>query len=122
VRRDGCAEELPADDPDALGDHRDQHEDQRDHDDQQRQHHEHGHDAVLGTPPGRRLPQVDRGLVRGLGHQAPPDRRVEPATTDRAMTLMTMVRAKSRTPSPISAARNTPEASPNWSAMTEGIE
>ena len=38
------------------------------------------------------------------------------------MTLMMIVRAKSSTPSPISAERNTPEASPNWSAMTEGIE
>src|SRR6202012_3273446 len=92
------------------------------HDDQQRQHHEHGHDAVLGAPPGRRLPQVDRGLLRGCGHQAPLERRVERATTPRAMTLMMMVRANSSTPSPISAARNSPEASPNWFAMTAGME
>ena len=55
------------------------------------------------------------------GHQAPRERRAERSTTPRAMTLMMIVKANSRTPMPMSAARNTPEASPNWFAMTAGM-
>ena len=55
------------------------------------------------------------------GHQAPRFRRAERSTTPRAMTLMMIVKANRSTPIPISAARNTPEASPNWFAMTAGM-
>ena len=43
------------------------------------------------------------------------------ATTVRAMTLMMMVKTNNSTPSPISADRNTPVASPNSFAMTAGM-
>ena len=55
------------------------------------------------------------------GHQAPRFRRAERSTIPRAMTLMMIVKTNRSTPSPISAARNTPEASPNWFAMTAGM-
>ena len=80
-----------------------------------------GRDAVAGAPPGRRLSQV--GLLRlgGDGHQAPRFRRAERSTTPRAMMLMTIVKTNKSTPSPISAARNSPVASPNSFAMTDGM-
>ena len=80
-----------------------------------------GRDAVAGAPPARRLSQV--GLLRlgDDGHQAPRFRRAERSTIPRAMTLMMIVKTNRSTPIPISAARNTPEASPNWFAMTEGM-
>ena len=56
------------------------------------------------------------------GHQAPRFRRAERSTTPRAMRLMMIVMTNRSTPSPISAARNTPVASPNSFAMTEGME
>ena len=55
------------------------------------------------------------------GHQAPRLRRAERSTTPRAMTLMMIVKTNRSTPIPISAARNTPVASPNWFAMTAGM-
>ncbi len=54
-------------------------------------------------------------------HQAPLCRRAERSTIARAMTLMMIVKANRSTPSPISAERNTPVASPNSFAMTEGM-
>ena len=78
---------------------------------------------LLGAPPARRLSQVGLPLWFGDGgHQAPRFRRAERSTTPRAMTLMMIVRTNRSTPSPISAARNTPVASPNSFAMTEGME
>ena len=69
-----------------------------------------------------------RGSRRSAGwpalvdsHQAPRFRRAERSTTPRAMMLMMIVMTNSSTPSPISAARNTPVASPNSFAMTEGM-
>ena len=65
-----------------------------------------------------------RSTVCWLGcdsHQAPLIRRAERSTTARATTLTMIVKANSSTPSPISAARNTPVASPNWFAMTAGM-
>ena len=76
---------------------------------------------LLGAPPARRLSQVELLLLGGDGHQAPLFRRAERSTTPRAMTLMMIVKTNRSTPIPISAARNTPEASPNWFAMTEGM-
>ena len=82
--------------------------------------HEHGRDAVLGAPPGRRLPQVD--VLPGRGsHHAPLCRRPDRSTIARAMMLMMIVNANRRTPIPMSADRNSPEASPNSFAMTEGM-
>ena len=74
----------------------------------------------LAAPPGRRLPQVD--VLPGRGsHHAPLCRRPERSTIARAMMLMMIVKANRRTPIPMSAARNTPVASPNSFAMTEGM-
>src|SRR5262249_36334419 len=120
LRGDGGGEELPADDLDSAGDHRDQDEHQRDHGERERDHHQDGRDAVLGAPPARGFAQVGL-LSRDNGHQALPCSADRP-TIARAMTLMMIVNANSSTPSPISAARNTPEASPNWFAMTAGME
>ena len=66
-------------------------------------------------------PQVGGPFLACHGHQAPRIRRVERLTTPRAMTLTMIVNANRSTPSPISAARNTPVASPNWFAMTAGM-
>src|SRR5262249_57810841 len=100
--------------------HRDQDEHERDRGERERYHHQDGRDAVLGAPPARRLAEV--GLLPGHdGHQALPC-SAAPPTIARAMTLMMIVNANSSTPSPISAARNVPEASPNWFAMTAGME
>ena len=79
-----------------------------------------GRDAVAGAPPAGRLSQVEL-LLGGDGHQAPRFRRAERSTTPRAMTLMMIVKTNKSTPIPISAARNSPEASPNWFAMTAGM-
>ena len=70
----------------------------------------------------RRQPVASRrsGLLFGAdSHQAPRFRRAERSTTPRAMTLMMIVMTNSSTPSPISAARYTPVASPNSFAMTQ---
>src|SRR5262249_40405760 len=120
-RRDGGGQELPADDRDALGDRGDQDEHQRDQDEHERDHHQHGRDAVLGTPPALRLLEVEPRLFGGDGHQAVPCSAARP-TISRAMMLMMIVNANRSTPSPISAERNTPDASPNWFAMTAGME
>ena len=121
VRRNRAAgQEGPADGRGALGDDREQDEAERDQHDHERQHHRDGGDLVLGAPPAGRLAQVDRWLLRG-GHQAPLLRRAERSTTPRAIRLTTMVITNRSTPSPISAARNSPEASPNWFAMTAGM-
>ena len=84
-------------------------------------HHQCGHDAVAGAPPALRLSQVELLLFGDDGHQAPRLRRAERSTTPRAMTLMMIVKTNRSTPIPISPARNTPVASPNWFAMTEGM-
>src|SRR5215813_12495482 len=120
LRRDGGGEELPADDLDTAGDHRDQDEHQRDHDEDERDHHQHGRYAVLGAPPAGRLAEVGL-LPGGDGHQALPC-SAAPPTIARAMMLTMIVNANRSTPSPISAAWNTPEDSPNWLAMTAGME
>ena len=123
VGRDRAAgQELPADDRGALGDDREQDESQRDDHEHERDHHEDGHDPVLGAPPALRLAQVGclPGYGRG-GHQAPLFRRADRSTIPRARTLMMIVKTNRSTPRPISAARNSPEASPNWFAMTAGM-
>ena len=51
----------------------------------------------------------------------PSVRRPERSTITRAMMLMMIVNANSRTPIPMSADRNSPEASPNSFAMTAGM-
>ena len=63
------------------------------------------------------------GLLRlgDDGHQAPRFRRAERSTIQRAMTLMMIVKTNKSTPIPISAARNSPEASPNSFAITAGM-
>ena len=48
--------------------------------------------------------------------------RAERSTIARAMTLTMMVKANKHTAIPISAERHTPLASPNWFAMTAGME
>src|SRR5262249_60220773 len=117
---DRGGEKFTSDYLDSAGDHRDQDEHQRDHGEHERDHHQPGRDAVLAAPPARWLAQV--GLLPGDdGHQALPCSADRP-TIARAMMLMMIVNANSSTPSPISPARNTPEASPNWFAMTAGME
>src|SRR5262249_38669214 len=88
----------------------------------ERDHHQDGRDPVLGAPPAFRLAEVGRlpGCGRG-GHQAPLFRRADRSTIPRAKTVMMIVKANRSTPSPISPARNSPEASPNWLAMTAGM-
>src|SRR5262249_5590459 len=120
LRRGGAGKEGPTDDLDTAGDHRDQDEYQRDHEEHNRHHHNHGPDTALGAARALRLAEV--GLLSGDdGHQALPC-SAAPLTIARAMTLMMIVNANRSTPSPISAARNVPAASPNWFAMTAGME
>ena len=77
---------------------------------------------LLGAPPALRLAQVGLLLRYGHGgHQAPLFRRADRSTTPRARMLMMIVRTNRSTPRPISAARNSPEASPNSFAMTAGM-
>ncbi len=72
-------------------------------------------------PPG--LAQVnDARLAGDCGHQAPLIRRAERCTKPRAARLTIIVITNSIRPRPISAARNSPEASGNWFAITAGIE
>src|SRR5262249_47134480 len=105
-----------------LGDQREQDEGQRDDHEHERDHHEGGHDPVLAAPPALLLAQVGRVLGHGHGgHQAPLFRRADRSTIPRARTLMMIVKTNRSTPRPISAARNSPEASPNWFAMTAGM-
>ena len=115
VRKDQLMIEAP------LATRRDQDESQRDDHEHEREHHQRGHDAVAGAPPALRLPQVELLLFGDDGHQAPLLRRAERSTIARATTLMMMVKTNRSTPIPISAARNTPEASPNWFAMTAAM-
>ena len=74
---------------------------------------------VRRQPAGSRRSAL-RGSA-GDSHQAPRIRRADRSTTARAMTLMMIVKTNSSTPSPISPARCTPVASPNWFAMTAGM-
>ena len=75
---------------------------------------------VRRQPPGSRRSTVR--CVGGDGHQAPLIRRAERCTKPRATRLTMIVITNRNRPRPISAERNSPEASPNWFAMTAGIE
>src|SRR4029077_19405632 len=102
-------------------DHGNQDEPQRDDHEHERENHQPGRDAVLGAPPAGRLAQVDLLQVRAHNsHQAPRFRRALRSTIPRASTLMMIVMTNRSTPMPISAARNSPEASPNRFAMPAG--
>ena len=75
----------------------------------------------------RRQPPASRRSTAGWtgacdSHQAPLIRRAERSTMPRAARLTMIVRTNSTRPMPISAARQVPNASGNWLAMTAGIE
>src|SRR5450631_619617 len=123
--RDVGGDEVPAEDAGTLAHDIDQQEQQRDECDDDRRHDEdvrHGvaHPAAgLGTPGAE--DRVFGGCRRDRGHYAAPSRRSLRARMVRAMTPMTTVSARSTTPSPMSADRWVPLASPNWLAMTLAI-
>ena len=94
---------------------------ERDQHDHERQHHQRGRDPVASAASRPALAGRPLRWFGDGGHQAPRLRRAERSTTPRATRLMTIVITNRSTPSPISAARNTPEASPNWFAMTAGM-
>src|SRR5215472_17226429 len=122
VERDVAGQEAPADGGHALGNHRVKDESQRDDHDRECDEHERGRDPALGAPPGPRLAQVDRrSRTNCCCHHAPRCRAMERATIPRAMRLTMIVSTNRSTPSPRSAARNTPDDSPNWLAMTAGM-
>src|SRR5262249_28265096 len=123
--RDVLSEEVPGDRLGPLLNHRDENEPERDEHDDEGQSHQDRRDPVPDGSPGSFRAEVGRRHLRrrgqGRGH-SPRVLLIERFTMARAERFTMIVMMNGTTPSPIKAARQSPELSPNSLAMTAGME